>query len=92
MSRMDKLLQNTNSEREGSRIINPIKTPDVPKFSAPVYQAPVYPGPPGSIPTATLPLTTGGPATLAPPTFEYKSAYTNESYKYEGKAYGTVPG
>ncbi len=89
---MDKLLQNTNSEREGSRIINPIKTPDVPKFSAPVYQAPVYPGPPGSIPTATLPSTTGDPSSLAPPTFEYKSAYTNESYKFEGKAYGTVPG
>ena len=30
MSRMDKLLKETNSEREGSRILNPLKTPDIP--------------------------------------------------------------
>lgn len=51
---MDKLLKNTNQEREGSRIINPIKTPETPKYVAPVYQAPVYPGPPGSIPTTSF--------------------------------------
>jgi hypothetical protein len=92
MNRMDKLLKNTNEGREGSRIINPLKTPDIPTYTTPVYQAPVYPGPPGSIPVSTLPSTTIGTSNLTAPTFEYKSAYTNESYKFEGKAYGTIPG
>ena len=64
-----------------------------PAFNAPVYTAPAYPGPPGFtptvVPTTTLPTptTTGG---LAPPTFVYQSAYTGETMKFDGKAYGAA--
>lgn len=41
------------------------------------------------IPTLKPSTTTGIPNA---PTFEYKSAYTDASYKFEAKGYGTVPG
>lgn len=45
---------------------------------------------PTGIPTLKPSTTTSGLPNA--PTFEYKSAYTDTSYKFEVKGYGTVPG
>ena len=78
---MDRLMSNANNEREGGRASHAIKTPEIPTYAAPVYNAPVYPGPPGSLPMPSYQAPTiGGQPSMTAPTFEYKSAYTNESF------------